>query len=93
MYKLLSKNNGTLTGKTSWNTKYRFYESEWKIIYTEPFKVTKDSTVQWFQTRINHIILATNTFLCKFKLTNDPKCTFCSKADETIEFVYGNVIV
>ena len=49
--------------------------------------MTKDSTVQWFQTRINHIIFATNTFLCKIKLTNDPKCTFCSKTYETIEHV------
>ena len=85
MYKLLNKNNDTPTGKTSWNKKYRFDENELRIIYTEPF--TKDSTVQWFQTRINHNILATNTFLCKIKLTNDPKCTFCSKADETIEHV------
>ena len=38
---------------------------------TTSFKITKDSAVQWFQTRINHEILATNTFLCKIKLTND----------------------
>ena len=53
MYKLLSENNDTPTGKISWNKKYRFEINEWKIIYTEPFKLTKDSTVQWFQTRIN----------------------------------------
>ena len=87
MYKLLSENNDTPTGKIAWNKKYRFDENEWKIIYTESFKITKDSTVQWYQTRINHKILATNTFLCKIKETNDPKCTFCSKEDETIEHV------
>ena len=87
MYNLLGKNNDTPTWKTSWNKKYRFDENEWKIIYTEPFKITKDSTVQWFQTRINHKILAANTFLCKNKLRNDRKCTFCSIADETIEHV------
>ena len=41
--------------------------------------------MQWFQTRINHKILATNKFLCKIKVTNDPKCFFCSVSDETIE--------
>ena len=56
MYKLLSENNDTPTGKISWNKKYRFDENEWKIIYTGPFKLTKDSTVQLFQTRINHKI-------------------------------------
>ena len=88
MYKL-SENNDTPTGKISYNKKYRFDENEWKIhvIYTEPFEITEDSTVQWFQTRINHKILATNTFLCKIKLTNDRKYTFCSKEDETIEHV------
>ena len=50
-----------------------------------PFKITKDSTVQWFQSRINHKILATNTLSYKMKLIGDPKCTFCNKRDETIE--------
>ena len=58
MYKLLSKNYDTPTGKTSWNKKYRFYENEWKIIYTEPFKITKDSTVQWFQYNLSNKYLS-----------------------------------
>ena len=41
--------------------------------------------MQWFQTRINHKILATNKFLCKIKVTNDPKCSFCAISEETIE--------
>ena len=50
-----------------------------------PFKITKYSTVQWFQSRINHKILATNTLFYKMKLIGDPKCTFCNKRDETIK--------
>ena len=57
-----------------------------KQIYRVPFKITKDSTIQWFQTRINHKILATNTFLCKIKVTNDSRCTFCPLVGETIEY-------
>ena len=49
MYKLLSKQNDTPTGKTSWNRKYRFDENEWKIIYTEPFKITKDRQFSGFK--------------------------------------------
>ena len=54
-------------------------------IFSDPFKITKDTTVQWFQSRINHKILATNTYLYKIKLIGDPKCTFWNKTDETIE--------
>ena len=43
--------------------------------------------MQWFQIRINHKILATNKFLCKIKVTNDPKCSFCAISEETIELL------
>ena len=85
MYNLLNKNNEPPNGKIYWNKKYKFEDNEWKNIYREPFKITKDSTIQWFQTRINHKILATNTFLCNIKVTNDSRCTFGSLADETIK--------
>ena len=85
IYRLLRKTKDTPTGKISWNKKCSLTDNEWNKIYIEPFKITKDTVIQWFQTRINHKILATNTFLSKIKLTNDPKCTFCKKFDETIE--------
>ena len=85
MYNLLNKNNDPPSGKISWNKKYKFEDNEWKNIYIESFKITKDSTIQGFQTRITHKSLATNTFLCSIKVTNDSRCTFCSLVDETIE--------
>ena len=88
MYRLLSKTKDTPTGKISWNKKYSLTDNEWNKIYIEPFKSTKDTVIQWFQTRINHKILATNTFLSKIKLANDPKCTFCKKFNETIEHLF-----
>ena len=93
MFKLLSENNDTPTGKIAWNKKYRFDENEWKIIYTESFKITKDSTFQWFQTRINHNILATNTFLCKIKETMTQNVHFAQKKMKLLNMFYGNVIV
>lgn len=88
MYKILNENKDPPSGKISWGKKYNFDEEEWKKIFREPFIITKDYTIQWFQTRINHKILATNTFLYKIKLTNNPKCTFCSQVDETIEHLF-----
>ena len=57
----------------------------WRKIFSDPFKITKDSTAQWFKSRINHKILATNTLFFKIKLIGDPKCTFCNKTDEAFE--------
>ena len=85
MYNLLNKTTHIPAGKISWTKKYKFEEDEWGEIFSDPFKITKDSTVQWFPNRINHKILATNTLLYKMKLIDDPKCTFCYKRDETIE--------
>ena len=85
MYNLINKTTNIPTGNISWTKKYKFEEDEWGKIFSDPFKITKDSTVQWFQSRINHKILATNTLLYKMKLIHDPKCTFCYKRDETIE--------
>ena len=85
MYNLLNKTTDIPPGKISWTKNYKFEEDEWGKIFSGQFKITKDSTVQWFQSRINHKILATNTLLYKMKLIEDPKCTFCTKRDETIE--------
>ena len=30
---------------------YKFEEEEWGKIFSDPFKITKNSTVQWFQSR------------------------------------------
>ena len=65
MYNLLNKTTDIPTRKISWTNKYKFEEDEWGEIFSGPFKITKDSTVQWFQSRINHKILATNIFYTK----------------------------
>lgn len=56
-------------------------------LFYKPFRITKDTKMQWFQTRINHKILATNKFLCKIKITDDSKCFFCKVSEETIEAI------
>ena len=86
MYNLLNKTTDIPFGKISWNKKkYKFEDEEWGKMFSDPFKITKVSIVQWFQSRINHKILATNNYLYKIKLIGDPKCTFCNKTDKTIE--------
>ena len=65
MYKLLNKSTELTSGRIAWDKKYTFNNNEWKTTFNEPFRITKDTTMQWFQTRINHKILATNKFSYK----------------------------
>ena len=83
MYNLPNKTTDIPGGKISWIKKIE--EDEFRKVFSDPFKIIKDSTVQWFQSIIYRKILATNTLLYKIKLIGDPKCTFCTKTDETIE--------
>ena len=59
-------------------------DNAWNDIYLWPFKITKDTTLQWFQTQTNHNILATNNFLQRIKYIKDPMCSFCAKEPENI---------
>ena len=52
------------------------------------FKTTKDVTLRWFQYRIVHRILATNSFLTKIKILNNPLCTFCKQVEETLPHIF-----
>ena len=40
MYQILNKNNDIPTGKITWNKIYDIEESEWKAIYSFPYRVT-----------------------------------------------------
>ncbi len=88
MYLALNSNTETPSGKTKWNASYHFSDEIWKRIYIWPHTVTKNSTLKWFQYRINHNILATNEFLCKIKIINSPLCTLCKKYSETIKHIF-----
>ena len=55
-----------------------------------PFIVTNNTKLQWLQYRINHRILATNSFLFKIKVVENPYCTFCHEELETIEHLLWN---
>ena len=57
--------------KLAWNNIFNFSEEEWEKNYKRPFERTNNTTLQWFQPRINHIMLATNKYLHKIKLINN----------------------
>lgn len=70
------------------NLNYNISELEWRNYYILPFKITKNTTSQWFQYRILHRILATNSFLYKINYVDSDKCTFCNNEVETLEHLF-----
>lgn len=88
MYNIMTENKENIAGQIRWNKIYNIQKEEWKNIYEMPFYVTKCAKLQWFQFRINHKILATNTFLCKINVSNNSLCTFCKNEEETIEHLF-----
>ena len=81
---ILNNNCLESTGKKKWNEIFHFNDTEWKNIFTLPFKIT-NSKLQWFQYRILSRILASNLFLFKIKVKDNKNCTFCGGEEETIE--------
>ena len=84
-YEILNQNSSISAGKTKWSELLDVDDREWKLIHTVPFRVTKDSRLQWFQYRIINKILATNSFLFKIKIKDSKYCNFCHSEEETIE--------
>ncbi|XP_043213094.1 uncharacterized protein LOC122377201 [Amphibalanus amphitrite] len=56
----------------------------WGHIYYRYKRCSKNTTLIWFQDRIVHRILTTNTFASKFMDVSD-LCTFCGRERETIQ--------
>ncbi len=85
MYNIFNQNLEVPTGKQKWNEIYDMSDESWKRIYNEPFITTKSTSLRWLQVRINHNILATNTFLTRIQVIDNPLCTFCNSEPETIK--------
>lgn len=56
----------------------------WEKIYKSSIYFTIDVKLQWFQFRITHRILSTNTLLYKLGIRESNMCTFCEEEPETL---------
>ena len=89
MYNILISNKLTTpTGKVKWNNTFNLEDKNWNTIFKLPFIATKDTKIRWFQTRINHNIIGTNSLLHKIDPTQSDKCSFCGTHIETIEHIF-----
>lgn len=64
----------------------------WKKCNQIVFHLTKDIQLRWFQYRILHRILATNSHLFKMKITNTELCSFCNTNVETLTHLFWECI-
>ena len=90
MYSILIKNDVIPTGQKKWSNIIDIEETQWREIFSLPFKLTRNTKLQWLQFRINHYILVTNKYLKKINVVDDPNCTFCKDEVETIEHLLWN---
>ena len=88
IYEILNENDTQPSCKVKWNNLFELEENEWKTIYKIPFKMTKNSKLQWFQYRLINNILATNSFLYKIKKIDTKMCTFCRIEEETLVHIF-----
>ena len=84
VYEIIAKNSDIPTSQERWNTCFKDNNINWQLIYSYVFKCSKDSYIQWFQTRIIHRTLATNSLLFKMKIVDNKMCTFCKCCEETL---------
>ena len=88
VYNELINKNENPTCQAKWN--HLFQKVDWKKIHGLVFRITRDTYIQWLQTRIIHRILATNSLLFKMNIVNDILCTFCLSEEETFLHLFWN---
>ena len=88
--KKLTEDNMLPTSTAKWNS--QFERLNWKTIFTNCFKFSPDTQLQWFQTRLLHRILPTKKYLALCKLTDSSACSFCGQETETLNHLFWNCI-
>ena len=89
IYKMLTNNNIVPTAQAKWHAKLNIHTNfKWSTVYLLVHKTTKDTQIKWFQLRLLHRILATNTYLFKIGIKDDELCTFCKILPESLEHLF-----
>ncbi len=65
-------------------------DTDWGKTFCLARKITSESKLQVFQFKVLHRIIATNQWLCKKKIIDNPHCSDCTDQVETIEHMLLN---
>ena len=72
-----------------WNTELDIQvEGKWWEQINRIVKIPMEVKLGWFQYRIVHRIISTNTFLYRIGIVESPLCTFCKEFPETIVHLF-----
>ena len=76
--------------ESKWETKLNFAPSQewWRKIHLNSVNFTIDTKLRWFQIRLSHHLISTNSFLHKIGVKNSYLCSFCGKENEDLIHLY-----
>lgn len=86
--KLITSQAVIPTATRKWNLIFTITDRQWKTIFQAPFYSVRDSKVQYLQFRFIHRILGTNHLLYNMNITDNPRCSFCGRHDETLLHIF-----
>ena len=77
-----------------WENKMQinFNLCKWSLVFKVPFTCTVDTKLRWFQFRLIHRILGTNSFLFKINKVDSNVCVFCKEEEETLIHLFCSCI-
>ena len=84
---MLSASKEVFKSKIKWENIFSV-DFDWEEIFLKPIKTTPDTKLRWFQFRIIHRLLSTNSYLVKIKMASNDKCSFCKDYVETLTHLF-----
>ena len=72
----------------AWDKIFEITPTEWKQIFTIPYKVCKETKIQSFQYKILHRIFPCNSKLFKWQISLTDKCNTCQQLDNLEHYFY-----
>ena len=75
-----------------WSNEFDIEETEWGLIFSESFSISKTNKLWCFQYKLIHRIIALNLYLFKCKIKETELCSFRNEAKETYKHFLGTVM-
>ena len=80
--------------KIKWNNEFDYLSQKdhWKVLYKICFQSLSDNSSVWFQYHILYMILGTNEYLNKLKISDSNLCSLCGNQSESIRYLFSYCI-
>ena len=87
---ILTKENAPITAVKNWHNKLEtvINQHTWSSIFKLCHFTIDDNYFKWFNYKILHRILGTNSLLFQMNITENPSCRFCNESRETLTHLF-----